>query len=92
MTKSDLIAAMAANANISKDQAAKALEAFESSLTSAVANDGRFSLPGVGTFKKAKRGARSGTTKIGGAQKTWNVPAHNTVTFKAAPGLKEAVN
>lgn len=92
MTKSDLIATMAANAGISKAQAAKALTAFEDSLTASVAKDGRFALSGIGTFKVAERGARSGVSQLGGTQKSWSTPAYKTVTFKAAPGLKDAVN
>lgn len=88
MTKSELINAMASDAGITKAQAAKALDAFQSALAEAVNGEGKFALPGVGTFKKAARGARTGTTN----GKAWTKAAHNTVTFKAAPGLKDAVN
>lgn len=87
MTKAELINAMAEDAGITKAQATKALESFTASLKDSV-SAGKFALPGVGTFKKAARGARTGTTN----GVNWSKPAHNTVTFKAAPGLKEAVN
>ena len=88
MKKADLISAMAEEAGITRQQASTALDSFESSLKAAVLSDGKFALPGIGTFKKAKRAARTGTTN----GVAWAKPEHFAVTFKAAPALKDSVN
>lgn len=92
MTKTEIVDNMAQEAGITKAQATKALDAFVASLKQGVKKEGKFAISGVGTWKKTLRKARTGTTSLGGATKEWSVPAHNTVTFKASPQLKEAVN
>jgi nucleoid DNA-binding protein len=93
MTKSELIASIAGEAGITKAQAGVALATFVSSLKDSINETGKFTISGVGTFKKTHREQRTGVNRLGAtAGQTWTSPAHNTVTFKPAPALKEAVN
>ncbi len=60
MNKSELIDAVAAQAGITRVDAAKAIDAFVETIVDAVANDDGVSLTGFGTFKAAPRAAREG--------------------------------
>ncbi|MDO9068318.1 MAG: HU family DNA-binding protein [Deltaproteobacteria bacterium] len=60
MNKSELIAAIAAEAAISKADAAKALDAVVNTITSTVAGGDSVALVGFGTFKASARAARTG--------------------------------
>ena len=61
MNKSELIDAIAKDANITKVAAKAALESFISNVTSTLKKkDGKVSLVGFGTFSVAERAARQG--------------------------------
>lgn len=60
MNKSELIDAIAAEAGISKADAAKTLDAFVNTITHAVAGGDSVALIGFGTFKASARAARTG--------------------------------
>ena len=59
MNKSDLVAAIAEKAEMSKKDAEKALKAFEDVVTEELTNNGKVQLVGFGTFDVAERAARS---------------------------------
>ena len=60
MNKSDLVAAIAEKAEMSKKDAEKALKAFEDVVTEELTNNGKVQLVGFGTFDVAERAAREG--------------------------------
>jgi DNA-binding protein HU-beta len=88
MTKADLIAAMAKKAGISKVAAGKALDAFINSVSSTLANGGKATLVGFGTFSVSQRAARKGRNPQTGA--TINIPATRVPKFKAGAELRKA--
>ena len=71
MNKSDLVAAIAEKAEMSKKDAEKALKAFEDVVTEELTNNGKVQLVGFGTFDVAERAAREGARREKG-QKSQN--------------------
>lgn len=90
MTKSDLIAAIAAQGDMSKTDAARALEAVTAAIGTALADGLDVSLPGFGSFSVAERAERQGRNPKTG--ETITIPAGRAVKFEAAGALKNAVN
>ena len=90
MNKNDLIDAIAAEADLSKASAGRALDAALSAITGALAKQDTVSLVGFGTFAVKHRAARQGRNPRSG--ETINIAASNNPTFKAGKGLKDAVN
>jgi DNA-binding protein HU-beta len=89
MNKSDLIDAIAAGADISKAAAGRALDAAVSAITTTVAKGDNVTLVGFGSFKPAKRAARTGKNpKTGAAIK---IPATTVPKFSAGATFKAAV-
>ena len=89
MTKQELVAQMAADANISKKAAEDALNSFVGSVKKSLSKGEAVSLIGFGTFNVSKRNARKGRNPQTGAE--INIPARTVPTFKAGKGLKDAV-
>lgn len=90
MTKTELIDAIAKDADITKATAGAALDAFVDNVTKALKKkDGKVTLVGFGTFSKVRRKARTGRNPQTGEQ--IKIKAHNVVTFKAGKKLKDAV-
>ena len=90
MNKSDLIDAMAKDANISKAQAGAALDSFINSVTNALKDGDKVSLVGFGTFSVSKRAARTGRNPQTGAE--IQIAAKNVAKFKPGKGLGDAIN
>ena len=89
MNKSELIDAIAAGADISKAAAGRALDAAVGAITTAVSKGDSVTLVGFGSFKAAKRAARTGKNpKTGEALK---IAATTVPTFKAGAAFKAAV-
>ena len=88
MTKSQIIAAVAEKADISKAQAKDALEGL-AELAYAGASDG-FTIPGLGKLVKVDRAARMGRNPRTG--EAIQIKASNVPGFKAGKALKDAVN
>ena len=89
MNKAELIDAIAGNANLTKADAKKALDAFISSTTTSLRKGDRVALVGFGSFCIAKREARTGRNPQTG--KPINIPAKKVVKFKAGSDLSEAI-
>lgn len=89
MTKDELVAKAAQDADIPKVKAAKVLESFINSITSALADGDKVSLVGFGTFSVAKRAAREGRNPATGAK--IKIPASTVPKFKPGKKLKDAV-
>ena len=89
MNKVEFIDAVAAKAGLSKKDARGAVDAVLETITEALTSGSEVSFVGFGTFKTAKRAAR--TAKVPGTDKTVEVPATTAVKFKVGKALKEAV-
>lgn len=89
MNKSDLIANIAMDANLTKSQAAAALQAVEDAIGAALAEGGSVSWIGFGTFSVKERAARTGRNPKTGEE--LQIAAAKVPSFKAGKALKKAV-
>lgn len=89
MTKAELVAGIAKDANISKASAEKALNSFTSNVSGTLKKGGKITLTGFGTFSVVQRKARKGRNPQTG--KDINIPATKVAKFKVGKKLKEAV-
>lgn len=90
MNKSELIDAIAQNADLTKTEAGNALNATLSAITASLKKGEDVTLIGFGTFKIAKRAAREGRNPATGD--AIQIAACNAPTFSAGKTLKSAVN
>ena len=90
MNKTELIAAVAEKAEISKKDSEKALKAFIDVVTDELKNGEKIQLVGFGTFEVSERAAREGRNPQTG--KTMKIEACKAPKFKAGPALKDAIN
>ena len=90
MNKTELIAAIAEKAEISKKDSEKALKAFIDVVTEQLKNDDKVQLVGFGTFEVSKRAAREGRNPQTG--QTMKIAACKAPKFKAGKALKDAIN
>lgn len=90
MNKTELVAAMAEQAGISKKDAEKALKAFTDVVSAELKNGGKVQLVGFGTFEVAERAAREGRNPLTG--KSMSIAASKAPKFKAGKALKDMVN
>ena len=89
MTKADLVGVIAKIAGITKDKAAKALDAYEETVTKELKKTGKLVLVGFGTFSVVKRKARIGRNPQTG--KAIKIAAKKVVKFKAGKTLADKV-
>ena len=90
MNKTELVAAIAEKADMSKKDAEKALKAFEEVVTEELTNNGKVQLVGFGTFDVAERAAREGRNPQTG--EPMPSAASKAPRFKAGKALKDAIN
>ena len=90
MNKTELVAAIAENAGLTKKDADKALKAFIDVTTAALKKGDKIALVGFGTFEVVKRPARTGRNPQ--TKKAIQIPASKAPKFRAGKGLKDAVN
>lgn len=90
MNKTELVAAIAKDADISKKDAEAALKAFIDETTKALKKGDNVQLIGFGTFEVAKRAARTGLNPATGEK--IKIKASKQPKFKAGKALKDAVN
>ena len=89
MNKTELIEAVADAADLTKVDAAKAVDAFIDTIVQAVANDDGVSLVGFGTFKSSVRAAREGKNPKTGEK--IKIPATTVPKFSAGATFKATV-
>ena len=89
MNKTELVAAVAAKAELSKKDAEAAVKAVIDSLTEALADGDKVALVGFGTFEVKTRAARTGKNPRTG--EAISIPASKVPSFKAGAALKNAV-
>jgi len=90
MNKSELIEAVAEKTNLSKADAARAVDAVLESITEALKQGDSVALVGFGTFEVRERAARTGRNPRTG--ETIEIKASRAPAFKAGKALKDAVN
>ena len=89
MNKSELVEALASKTALSKAAAGSALDALIDIITTTVAKGGDVALVGFGTFKSAKRAARTGRNPQTGA--ALKIAASTVPKFSAGASFKAAV-
>lgn len=89
MNKTELVAAVATKADLSKKDADAAVKAVIDAVTEALADGEKVALVGFGTFDVKKRAARTGKNPRTG--ETIKIAAAKVPTFKAGAALKDAV-
>ena len=89
MNKSQLIEVAAAEADISKAAAEKAVSAMMAAVVKAVSKGDTVTLVGFGTFKSSKRAARVGRNPATGAE--LKIAATTVPRFTAGATFKAAV-
>ena len=90
MNKTELVAAMAQAAELSKKDAEKALKAFTDVVAAELKKGEKVQLVGFGTFEVSERAAREGRNPQ--TKETITIPASKAPRFKAGKALKDALN
>ena len=90
MNKTELVAAIAEQAELSKKDSEKALKAFIDVVTDELKKGEKIQLVGFGTFEVIERAAREGRNPLTGEK--MNIKASKAPKFKAGKALKDAVN
>ena len=90
MNKTELIAAVAEQAELSKKDAEKALKAFTDVIAAELVKGEKVQLVGFGTFEVSVREAREGRNPLTGEKIT--IAASKNPKFKAGKALKDMVN
>ena len=90
MNKTELVAAMAEKAGLSKKDAEAALKAFTETVAEELKKGEKVQLVGFGTFEVSERAAREGRNPQTGA--TMKIAASKAPKFKAGKALKDMVN
>jgi DNA-binding protein HU-beta len=90
MNKAEFIEAVADNAELTKADAGRAVDAMVAAITKALKKGDTVTLVGFGTFSVRKRGARTGRNPRTGD--TIKIKASKNPAFKAGKALKDAVN
>ena len=90
MNKTELIAAVAERAELSKKDAEKAVKAFTDVVAEELVKGEKIQLVGFGTFEVSQRKEREGRNPKSGEKMT--ISASRTPKFKAGKALKDQVN
>ena len=90
MNRTELVAAMAAETQLSKKDAEAALKAFIDVVSAELKKGEKVQLVGFGTFEVAERAAREGRNPQTG--ETMQIAASKSPKFKAGKALKDAIN
>ncbi|PLW95853.1 MAG: DNA-binding protein [Marinilabiliales bacterium] len=86
MNKAELIDAIAQDANLTKADAGKALDAFINNVKGAIKKEERVALVGFGSWTVSERAERTGRNPQTG--KTITIPAKKVVKFRPGAELK----
>ena len=90
MNKTELVAAVAAKAELSKKDAEAAVSAVIDSITDALVDGDKVALIGFGTFEVKTRAARKGLNPR--TKEEIDIPASKAPAFKAGKAFKDAGN
>ena len=89
MNKTELIAAVAENAGMSKKDGEKAVNAVLDAITGALVAGDKVQLVGFGTFDVKERAARVGRNPK--TKEEIQIPASRVASFKVGKALKDAI-
>ncbi len=89
MSKAELVEKIAEQANLTKADAERAVNAFIGAVTGSLKNGEDVTLVGFGTFTTGKRAARQGRNPQTG--KTITIKAKTVVKFKPGKALRDSV-
>ncbi|MCP1490089.1 DNA-binding protein HU-beta [Peribacillus frigoritolerans] len=89
MNKTELVSSVASQAELTKDEAKKVVDALFETITATLAKDEKIQLVGFGTFEVRDRAARTGRNPQTGEE--IQIAASKVPAFKAGKELKEAV-
>ena len=90
MNKTELIAAVAEKAELSKKDAEKAMKAFTDVVAEELVKGEKIQLVGFGTFEVKERAAREGINPR--TKEKIEIPSSKLPSFKAGKALKEIVS
>ena len=90
MTKSELLKALSSDTGMSQTKADKFLSAFVDAVKNCIKSGDSITIPGLGTFSKGERAARSGVNPRTGESIT--IPASNVAKFKSSKTVKDFLN
>ena len=90
MNKTELVAAVAEKAGLTKKDAEAAVKAFTDVVSAQLKKGDKVQLVGFGTFEVSKRAAREGRNPQTGA--VMKIPASKAPKFKPGKALKDLVN
>ncbi|MBO5269706.1 MAG: HU family DNA-binding protein [Clostridia bacterium] len=90
MNKTELIAAVAEAAGVSKKEATAVVEATFDTIATAMANGDKVQIIGFGTFEARERAEREGLNPQ--TKEKVMIPASKVPAFKAGKALKDSVN
>jgi len=90
VTKQEFVDRVAMKSGLSKQDAAKAVDAFLDSVTNALTSGDTVNFTGFGKFSTSQRKARMGVNPRNPSQKV-HIPASTVPKFSAGSGLKQAV-
>ena len=90
MTKAELVEFVAEKADLTKADAARAVDAVVAGVTKGLKSEGKVTLVGFGTFSAKKRAARTGRNPQTGEEV--KIAARVVPGFKAGQKLKDALN
>lgn len=90
MNKSELVAAIAAESNLSKKDSEKALKAFIDVVTEELKKGEKVTLVGFGTFEVSERKERQGINPK--TKEAITISASKSPKFKAGASLKNVIN
>ena len=90
MNKTELVAAVAEKAGLSKKDAEAAVKAFTETITAELKAGGKVQIVGFGTFEVSERAAREGRNPHTG--ETMEIQASKAPRFKAGKTFKDAIN
>ncbi|HYD80231.1 MAG TPA: HU family DNA-binding protein [Paucimonas sp.] len=89
MNKSEIVAKIAEDHELTKVKAQEIVEQVFGVVGASLKKEGRFAFPDLGTFTVGQRAARTGRNPATGEK--IKIKATKTVKFKAAPALKDLV-
>ena len=90
MNKTELVAAIASKAGVSKKDAEASVKAFTEVVAEELKKGEKIQLVGFGTFEVSERAARTGRNPQTGAE--MKIAASKAPKFKAGKALKDAIN
>ena len=90
MTKQEFVDQISSKTELSRREAAKAVDAFLETVTETLKSGDSINFTGFGKFSTSRRAARQGVNPRSPGQKV-NIPAATVPKFSAGSSLKQAV-